>query len=135
MLISSALLCLALNVYHEARGESIPGQYAVALVTRNRAERDPDRVCAEVFKRSQFSWTSQVVRTKGGWLIPKGLVPREQHAWWVANRVAQVTLSGSMHDFTRGATFYHATYVSPRWRLAMDLSKAIGRHRFYVARA
>ena len=55
MLISTAALCLALNVFHEARGEFIPGQYAVALVTLNRAEHDPAKVCDVVFKRHQFS--------------------------------------------------------------------------------
>ena len=32
--------CLALNVYHEARGESRSGQYAVATVTMNRVQSD-----------------------------------------------------------------------------------------------
>ena len=38
------LMCLARNIYHEARGEPITGQYAVAEVTMNRvaSRRFPD---------------------------------------------------------------------------------------------
>ena len=32
------LQCLALNIYHEARSESLAGQYAVADVVLNRVE-------------------------------------------------------------------------------------------------
>jgi spore germination cell wall hydrolase CwlJ-like protein len=131
MLVSTALACLALNVYHESRNQTIPGQYAVALVTVNRAELDNDKVCTEVFKPHQFSWTNAVVRTKQGWVIPAGLMPREEHAWWVANRVALMTINGRMYDFTGGSKFYHATWVRPAWRLAMVATKKIGDHRFY----
>ena len=40
MLAQGALLCLALNIYHEARGEPLKGQIAVASVTMNRANWD-----------------------------------------------------------------------------------------------
>jgi N-acetylmuramoyl-L-alanine amidase len=38
--------CLAMNIYHEARSESLAGQYAVADVVLNRVEsnRFPDTV-------------------------------------------------------------------------------------------
>ena len=46
--------CLARNIYFEARGESIEGQEAVALVTLNRVmdENYPDTVC-EVVHQAQ----------------------------------------------------------------------------------
>lgn len=34
--LNEELECLALNIYHEARSESLAGQYAVADVTVNR---------------------------------------------------------------------------------------------------
>lgn len=43
-MIETAVLCLALNVFHEARGEPETGQWAVAQVTINRARHDPARV-------------------------------------------------------------------------------------------
>lgn len=46
-LITQAALCLALNVYHEARSENYDGQMAVAQVTLNRvaSEKYPDSIC------------------------------------------------------------------------------------------
>lgn len=135
MLVSSALLCLALNVFHEARGESIPGQYAVALVTMKRAGGNPERVCQEVFKRKQFSWAnSGVVKVKGGWQISTRLHPKDAHAWWVANRVALMTLTGAMADITNGADHYHANYARPVWSADEPPVKKIGAHIFYRLR-
>lgn len=132
MIISSALLCLALNVYSEARSEPVMGQYAVALVTLNRAEHKDEKVCAEVFKPYQFSWTNVgVAKVKGGWAIPRALQPHEKDAWWKAVKIASVTLAGRMPDITRGATYYHTQAVSPAWRTAFEVTKRIGFHVFY----
>ena len=60
-MIEMAITCLALNLYHEARGEPEIGQWAVAQVTMNRAEHDPAKVCDTVFKPRQFSWTNPLV--------------------------------------------------------------------------
>ena len=39
--------CLAMNIYHEARNESLSGKIAVILVTMNRVadERFPSSIC------------------------------------------------------------------------------------------
>ena len=49
-MISAAVMCLALNLYHEARGESLAGNLAVGFVTMNRVAdpRYPDTVCGVV---------------------------------------------------------------------------------------
>ena len=51
--------CLALNIYHEARGERVEGQIAVAHVTMNRVnhEKWPSTICEVVYQPKQFSWT------------------------------------------------------------------------------
>src|SRR5690349_23489774 len=66
---TDARVCLACNVYHEARGESIAGQRAVAMVVRNRARSSlyPLDICSVVWEVgrdsrrgdlvAQFSWT------------------------------------------------------------------------------
>lgn len=138
MIVSSAVLCLALNIFHEARGELVPGQYAVALVTMNRAGQD-DRVCQEVFRPKQFSWTTGVRRTAQGWKLPKRLIPQvdnpiEAYSWNKAQRIAAVTLSRGIRDLTQGADHYHADYVTPRWAAAMEPVRQIGRHIFYRAK-
>ena len=64
-MISAALMCLALNVYHEARSEPLQGQAAVAHVVLNRVAsgRWPDDVCSVVHQgyekgrfKCQFTW-------------------------------------------------------------------------------
>lgn len=133
MIVHSALLCLALNVYHEARSEPLRGQYAVALVTQNRAEHDDSKVCGEVFKPFQFSWANgQVTHLRnGGWKIPAALQPREKDAWWKALKIASLTLAGHIPDFTKGSTFYHTRAVHPAWRKAYEVTVRVGAHIFY----
>jgi len=121
-MIASALMCLALNVYYEARSESVVGQYAVALVTLNRAHGDKKKICSEVHKPSQFSWTNE-----------KQLPPTEFAAWKQAKKVASDVLSGGVCDFTGGAVFYHTTSVYPDWRRRVKFVMVLGRHRFYRA--
>lgn len=135
MIIATAAACLALNLYHEARGEPVMGRYAVALVTMNRAKQDHETVCREVFKHKQFSWTTGVRKVPGGWYIPAHLSPKEEDAWRDAKIIARTTLDGRMSDFTKGATHYHATYVRPYWASAMTEVRKIGAHRFYVSPA
>ena len=131
MILESALLCLALNVYHEARGEPLPGQYGVANVTMNRA-KTPDNVCRVVTEKRQFSWTNRLVRRQGERVVlkPAGY-PKDAHAWQIAWQVAQYVISNPRYDFTQGATHYHAAYVSPQWRHSAIRIKQMGAHIFY----
>lgn len=135
MIVATAVACLAINLYHEARGETVLGRYAVALTTMNRAKQDPEKVCEVTFKPHQFSWTSKVVKTSAGWKIPHSMKPRDATAWWYANRIAAASLAGRMPDFTGGADHYHAAYVRPAWAGKMTMTKRIGLHLFYVRRS
>jgi len=130
--------CLAMNVYHEARGEPVPGQYAVAAVTMNRVKsrRHPNEVCRVVYlqawskkyKRisSAFSWTSDDLDD----------IPKESDAWAsalvVARQVYKRDAAGDGgHDIVEGALFYHADYVNPRWAANKIKITKIGKHIFY----
>lgn len=135
MMIATALTCLALNIYHEARGEPFKGQVAVGLVTMNRAQQDPKRVCAVVTKDKQFSWTITMLRKhpKGYLLMPEG-VPTDSAAWVESLRAAKLVLNKRVPDFTKGSNHYHATYAKPkRWMRSKKLQKTIlvGKHIFY----
>lgn len=61
-MFSSALLCLALTIYMEARGEPEKGQIAVAIVTLERVkDKDmPDSVCEVVTQKGQYTWNKNV---------------------------------------------------------------------------
>jgi len=122
--LSIPLVCLALNVYHEARSEPYHGKLAVALTTLNRAHHRRERVCSVVFAPSQFTWTNMPT-----W------APTNQKAWTesiqVAKRVWQV------QDFTCGATHYYAPNGMkpkgkvPDWVPNMTYLGQFGAHRFY----
>lgn len=115
--------CLALNIFHEARGESLKGQVAVAMVTLNRVKsgKYPNTICAVVYQKAQFSWT---------------LGKRKRVKDWKAyNTVLALThniLRGKIkHDITKGATFYHTKQVKPYWSYDMKKVVVIGQHIFY----
>ena len=120
------LACLALNVYHEARGESTTGQLAVAHVTLNRARspRWPSDPCAVVTERRggvcQFAWVC-----KGRRATPElGALAR-------AFVVATAALKGDRPDPTGGAThFLRADHALPDWAKRLRQSAVIGAHRF-----
>ncbi|MCL2874697.1 MAG: cell wall hydrolase [Betaproteobacteria bacterium] len=135
MTLTTAMLCMALNIYHESRGEPLGGQHAVAQVTFNRAGRDPDRVCEEVFKPKQFSWANKLTAAKGVERERLALhyMPKDKKAWNVARGIAYHTINGNVADFTNGAKFYHANTVRPVWRHEFKLVAVIGNHFFYTA--
>ena len=58
---SNELMCLAKNIYHEARGEPEAAWFAVGFVTMNRVydKRWPDSVCKVVYQPGQFIWTNK----------------------------------------------------------------------------
>ena len=115
--------CLAMNIYHEARGERVEGQLAVAHVTVNRVNHEKwgSDICEVVYEPKQFSWTHMI----------KDHTPKEAKAWKDATVIARDVMIGNTEDPTMGSVFYHANYVNPDWAKYMDLEKVIGRHLFY----
>jgi N-acetylmuramoyl-L-alanine amidase len=119
----SEIECLAKNVYHEARGESLKGQIAVAAVTKNRWEASgfPNSICKVVYQPYQFSWVKQL----------KSHLPKNKEAYEQAKWIAFNTLAGTFKDPTQGAMYYHANQVKPYWIKKVKLTTKIGNHSFY----
>ena len=128
--------CLALNVYHEARGESLAGQYAVADVVLNRLtdKRYPDTICG-VVKEAQ-TWKGNPVRNKCqfSWYCDgKPDVATQTDAWMQAVEVAiSILYYDKFRGITEGATHYHTDYVNPNWNRHYRLVGTIGDHIFYI---
>ena len=117
--------CLAENIYHESRGESLKGQVAVANVTLNRLDEGyANTICGVVKQGCQFSWTC----------LPGVGFPSGQ-SWHQAIGVALIALNNKeeVEDPTNGATHFHATYINwkPTWRRVKDSVNRIGNHVFY----
>ncbi|QQP88098.1 cell wall hydrolase [Skermanella sp. TT6] len=125
-------LCLARNIYFEARGESSRGQYAVASVTLNRVreKRWPDGICGVVYQSKQFSWT--ISRP-----MSRPTVIDDRTAWQRAAEVAVLSLVGLAPDYSRGATHYVAPKRlrrMPVWTASMTVSHRIDGHVFFSER-
>lgn len=117
--------CLAENIYHEAGYEPREGKEAVALVTLNRMQdpRFPKDICGVVKQKTtsvcQFSWFCQHVYVKNKDVYEEA---RNTAVYVYANYE-------NLKDITKGALYYHADYVNPRWKL--EKTTVIGRHIFY----
>jgi N-acetylmuramoyl-L-alanine amidase len=108
--LDKQMRCLAGAIYFEARGESLDGQLAVGRVVVDRANsgRFPTSYCGVVFQRSQFSFVR-------GQSMPS--VPEAAAAWQRAVAIARIAHEDSWQSPVEGALFFHATHVSPGWRL------------------
>jgi spore germination cell wall hydrolase CwlJ-like protein len=102
------ILCLALAMYHEARGETEAERLAVAQVIYNRAVHTDETICGTVWadSGSQFQWVRPY----------ETVVPRERSAWEAIQASAVRFARHRPVDSTHGATnFYNPALCSPPW--------------------
>ena len=138
--------CLAIALYHEARGENQLGQIAVAQVILNRVKsrKYPDTVCRVVYQnthrlnRCQFSFAcdgrSDGPQANPSWrkitALAKAIMCQASCGYHVRRDPVLSKLGAS---FSR-ASHYHATRVRPYWSRVLNRSGRIGRHIFYVSK-
>ena len=135
--------CLALNMYHEARGQGIAGELAVTAVVLNRVndKRYPDTVCEVVEEGpTRASWKDPKVRypiknrCQFSWFCDgKSDMPRNKKIYNRMYGLADAILTNDLPfiDITGGATQYHADYVSPAWAKTKTKTVKIQDHIFY----
>lgn len=129
-------ICLAMNIYYEARGSSMADQVATADVVLNRVidSRYPDTIC-KVVKQSVTDANGNPIRNKcqfSWWCDGKADNPQDADRWVSAQMLAYyIVEEGKFRGITEGATHYHATYVSPRWAKDLHLVGRVGAHIFY----
>ena len=138
MILETALMCMAINIYHEAINQSMLGQIAVGQVVMNRVEdsRFPDTVCEVVKQAVTYKGTDKPVlhKCQFSWYCDgkKDEPNYDSKSWSKALKYAVVVLGGDITlDFTDGATHYHATYVRPAWAKTKTRTTRIDRHIFY----
>jgi N-acetylmuramoyl-L-alanine amidase len=126
------LQCLAENVYFEARGEPLAGQYAVAEVTlnRTRTQNFPHTVCGVVH---EMRWDPNRGRPVAdfSWTELGSLAPPDGAAWRQAMAVASAAYDELHAPLVPGALFYHAVSVRPAWAKTRRAVATIGNHIFY----
>lgn len=120
--LNREMRCLAGAIYFEARGESLDGQLAVGRVIVNRAGsgRFPASYCGVVYQPAQFSFVQ-------GGAMPS--IRENSRDWREAIAVAQIAEAGSWEGPATEALYFHATRVSPNWRLTR-LAR-VDNHVFY----
>ena len=118
---SRNVTCLALNIYHEARGSSRLDQLGVASVTLNRVDskRWPDTVCGVVYQPWAFSWTMDSLSDK----------PYNKEAYKKAKEIANGMIVGQLQRVTRANHYYNPTHASPKWSVGKPY-KIIGSHKY-----
>jgi N-acetylmuramoyl-L-alanine amidase len=126
------LQCLAENIYFEARGEPLEGQYAVAEVTLNRtqAQNFPHTICAVVHE-TRWDPTRRRFVADFSWTELGALSPEDGPAWKQAMAVANAVYDDLHPPLVPGALFYHATSMRPEWSRSRRAVATIGNHIFY----
>ena len=140
-MITEAVLCLALNVYFEARNQPLAGQIAVSQVVMNRVESEyfPDTACDVITQGpTRPSWKDPQVeypvrnRCQFSWYCDgKPDEPRELEAWQTSWTVAWGVYHDQVDDLVDGALWYHAHYVTPEWAETKQPTASIGDHILY----
>ena len=137
MILETALMCMAANIYHEAKNQPMAGQIAVAQVVMNRVKdnRYPDNVC-DVVKQGLTYKNGKVVlgKCQFSWYCDgkKDDVDKKSEKWRNSLRYASMVITNRITlDITEGATHYHATYVRPAWARTKTKTVRINRHIFY----
>lgn len=120
------LYCLAENIYHEARNQSVDGMAAVAYVTLNRVKHVdyPNTICEVVHEPHQFSWVYE-----GKAIALNSVI--DQQAWKTSQEIASIILQDGVPYDMLGVYHYHADYVEPTWALTKVEHTQIDNHIFY----
>ncbi len=132
--------CLALAIYHEARGEPLPGQLAVGvtILNRVRSKAYPDTVCGVVYQNSerlhrcQFSFACD----------RRSDIPKNVSAFARSMEMADFTkrmkvyldsdpYAGSPFATLSDMTHYHRHDVNPVWSKKLHRLTQIGSHVFF----
>lgn len=137
-MLAEAVLIMTMNIYHESRGESLAGQYAVAdtVITRVNDTRWPNSVEGVVLQSKQFSWVREkrvknvfdLMALQDAILHSKATVPRDIAAYRQAEKIARRVLKAGYKPRYK-FTHFHATKILPYW--ARYRGVWIGNHVFY----
>tara|TARA_R110000765_G_scaffold253720_1_gene354738 strand:- start:38 stop:553 length:516 start_codon:yes stop_codon:yes gene_type:complete len=135
------VFCVAINAYHEARGEDFNELLAVSQVVMNRVDDPsyPDTACEVIMQGP----------TRPSWSDPEVLVPRKyacQFTWWCDGRsdkvhdaaawrdctiAAYLVYIGAVSNQVGDATHYFAhEKVIPKWAASMHVVTVFNGHTY-----
>jgi N-acetylmuramoyl-L-alanine amidase len=123
MTTAEHMFWIAVNIYHEARGECLEGQIAIGHVVINRCLKHSVTVKEVILAPWQFSWHNE---------NSYPAIDDYQalsHCLNVAEAIINERLSGK--DLWRADHYFNPGKVLPKWASGMKLIKRIGNHDFY----
>ena len=138
------ILCLAKNIYHEARGEENEGKIAVSNVVINRvnSKNFPNDICSVVYQRNQITFIDKILKIfpipafcQFSWTCD--LKPNDSFydykSWESSQKIANAVFEGLHNDITGGATHYFnpGKVNTPAWAKELQKTKVVGEHHFY----
>lgn len=132
------VMCIAMAIYWEARGESLEGQFAVGQVVMNRVRdpRYPSDACSVVYDAHYYTWDPQLpVRNQcqfSFYCDGKSDQPQDHVPWRVAQLVAAAVYEQRADPIVGDATHYHALRVQPHWAVGGEVVARIQDHVFYT---
>jgi N-acetylmuramoyl-L-alanine amidase len=122
-MISESILCLAVAIFKESRGEPVKAQYMVAEVVHNRTKHPnyPSDYCSVIKQKNQFSFYKNSNSLKP---------PRyEMEAWEKSVAVAR-SFSKNKTNYTKGAVYFNHTRLGVRYKTNIKPINC-GNHIFY----
>ena len=138
------VVCLALNMYHEARGSTVKDQIASTYVVFNRLENnnyplnyETKSICNIIFDRWQFCWTNgpQVA-------MPRVHINGEKIAWEKSQNLALKLYTNPEHKkLAREFQLQHYVVTPllydsnrPKWINKRKMTVQIGKHSYMAIR-
>lgn len=121
------VMALALNMYHEARGDGLNAMRLVGEVTINRTKSEdfPDTICEVVYQKSQFSWTNNRKL--------RNSKPSEEEVWNQALLLAKKLVQEDPLYYNNEDILYFLNpkdmHKHPKW--AVNEYIKVGNHVFY----
>lgn len=130
MITCKALLCLALTLWGESRGESHEGRMAVASVVWNRAvSKGKYDLTWVVLRPRQFAyWNGRDTRNLKEPEYKYSL--KDEEVWLDCVAIAQSMIDGTFKPTVSANHYYAPSKVEPYWGKELKDVVVIGNHKF-----
>ena len=124
------IMCIAMAVYWEARGEPLAGRFAVAEVIMNRTHdpRYPDDACSVVYDGGETRHECEFSFFCDGKSDQPDI---NSVAWYSAQLIARAVYEGRSAPVVGDATHYHTRWVHPKWARSGAVVATVNDHIFY----
>lgn len=137
MLLESALLCLSLNIFFEARSDTVRSRTAVAEVTMVRAKNDQKNICNKVYQKGAFGWVERNNKNSNYYLkkVNSHKGPKNKKAWEESKILANNVINGKYKRvLPKKATHFYNPKIDPqpRWATQKRYVATIESHKYYL---